>query len=107
MHMLYQLLMRSLSLSTKHKIMLRKVNYTISIPTNAHDFFVRYSPLQDIATVLHIVTNTSASALRFKISNLNEHIVKIGSDIPSFNQHVKTLVEGLATHGATSSNLLH
>ena len=105
-HMLYRLLMGSLSLDAKRKIMLREADYTVSVPPNAREFKSGILLFKVIVTESHIDTNATTSAIRFKISNLHEHITKIGSDIPSFNQHVKTLVEGLAARGETSSDLL-
>ena len=54
----------------------------------------------------HIDTNATTQSIRMKLSNLDEYIVKIGSDITKFNGYVKMLISSLRARGRRTEDLL-
>ena len=54
----------------------------------------------------HLDTNATTQSIRMKLSNLDEYIVKIESNITKFNGYVKFLVNNLAARGQRTEDLL-
>ena len=53
-----------------------------------------------------IQTNATTSAIRTRLASLSEYMVKIGSDIPKFNQYVEENMAALAARSEESSDVL-
>ena len=51
-------------------------------------------------------TNATTQSIRMKLSNLDDYMIKINSDITKFNGYVKILVRSLEARGQRSKALL-
>ena len=54
----------------------------------------------------HLDTNATTQSIRMKLSNLDDYMLKINSDITKFNGYVKILVRSLEARGQKSEALL-
>ena len=54
----------------------------------------------------HLDTNATTQSIRMKLSNLDDYMVKINSDITKFNGYVKILIRSLEARGQRSDALL-
>ncbi len=98
--MLHKCLVKSISKEGKSKITIWKDQYHVSgMPSGVLllKFIIRESHLDANATISNIRTN---------LSNLDEHMLKIGGDITKFNTYVKELIDQLTARGATTTDLL-
>lgn len=99
-HMLYNCIMNSLSPEGKDKVELWRDDFHIgNLPSGV-------LLLKVLVRESHIDSNATATSIRTQMAKLDEHMVEIGSDIPSFNLHVKELISSLAARGETSTDLL-
>jgi hypothetical protein len=101
---LYHCLMNSLSQTGKSKIILREVDYQVTI--NNQKYSSGTCLLKVIITESYIDTNATALHLRTELSNLDKYMSKVGNDVQKFNQHVKLTIDKLGTRGQTSEDLL-
>ena len=99
-YMLYKCLWNSISPEGRDKISIWKNEYhVLGQPAGVLLYKI-------IVREAHIDTNATATSIRTQMSELDEYMVQIGSDITAFNQHVKALIDGLAARGQTSNDLL-
>ena len=99
-HMLYKCLMKSISKEGKSKITIWKDQYHVSgMPSGV-------LLLKVIIRESHLDANATISNIRTNLSNLDEHMLKIGGDITKFNTYVKELIDQLTARGATTTDLL-
>lgn len=54
----------------------------------------------------HLDTNATTQSIRMKLSNLDDYMIKISSDITKFNSYVKILIRSLEARGQKSEALL-
>ena len=104
-YMLFKCLMNSLSKESRMKIEAWENEYIIQ--TNAGTT----SPsgnllLKVIIRESHLDTNATTQSIRMKLSNLDDHMLKISSDITQFNGYVKLLVRSLLARGQRAEALL-
>jgi hypothetical protein len=104
--------MNSLSADAKIKVYIHKNEYLIEDPThNDADatpkmFASALLFLKVIIRESHIDTHATVASIRTKLSNLDEYIVTINSDITKFNQYVYLLVNALKARNKTTDDLL-
>ena len=104
-YMLFKCLMSSLSKESRMKIESWEEEYLIennqgtTIPSGN-------LLLKVIIRESHIDTNATTQSIRMKLSNLDEYIVKIDSDITKFNNYVKMLISSLQARGQRTEDLL-
>ena len=104
-YMLFKCLMDSLSKEARMKIEAWEDEYIIE--TNAGT----KSPsgnllLKVIIRESHLDTNATTQSIRMKLSNLDDHMMKIASNITQFNGYVKLLVRSLQARGQRVETLL-
>ena len=104
-YMLFKCLMNSLSKEARMKIEGWEDEYIIE--TNART----KSPsgnllLKVIIRESHLDTNATTQSIRMKLSNLDDHMMKISSEITQFNGYVKLLVRSLQARGQRAEALL-
>ena len=104
-YMIYKCLMNSLSKEGKMKVDSWENEYLV---TNDAGTMVPSGNLllKVIIRESHLDTNATTQSIRMKLSNLDEYIVKIDSDITKFNGYVKLLVNNLAARGKRTEDLL-
>ena len=104
-YMIYKCLMNSLSKEGKMKVEAWEREYHV---TNDNGTMVPSGNLllKVIIRESHLDTNATTQSIRMKLSNLDEYIVKIDSDITKFNGYVKLLVNNLAARGKRTEDLL-
>ena len=96
-HMLYKCLMGSLSKVAKKKILIWSDQYTIG------DKFSGPLLLKVIIRESHLDTNATSTAIRTKMTKLDEYLPQVGYSVTKFNAHVKLLMEGLMARGEMMS----
>ena len=104
-YMLFKCLMDSLSKEAQMKIVAWEDEYIIE--TNAGT----KSPsgnmlLKVIIRESHLDTNATTQSIWMKLSNLDDHMMKISSNITQFNGYVKLLVRSLQARGQRVEALL-
>ena len=104
-YMIHKCLMNSLSKEGKMKVESWEREYLI---TNDAGTMVPSGNLllKVIIRESHLDTNATTQSIRMKLSNLDEYIVKIESNIIKFNGYVKLLVNNLAARGQRTEDLL-
>ena len=104
-YMLYKCLISSLSKEARMKIETWEEDYMIR---NNEGTIVPSGNLllKVIIRESHIDTNATTQSIRMKLSNLDEYIMKIGSDITKFNGYVKMLLSSLHARGQRTEDLL-
>ena len=104
-YMLYKCLISSLSKEARMKIETWEEDYLIR---NNEGTIVPSGNLllKVIIRESHIDTNATTQSIRMKLSNLDEYIMKIGSDITKFNGYVKMLLSSLHARGQRTEDLL-
>ena len=108
MHCLYTCIMDSLSQEGRAKVLTEKEKYSIpSDPTDDDsDPALSGNLLLKVVLMKSIVDNRSgAFAIRMRLTELSELIVKLDYNIEKFNQQVKTLTADLSLRGETSDDL--
>ena len=105
-NMLYECLMNSLTEQAKDCVHLCSEEYTITSGDGRREFKSGPALLKVIIKESHLDTNATATAIRAQLASLHEYIRTIDCDIVQFNEHVKRLVEGLASRGQESTDLL-
>ena len=104
-YMLFKCLMSSLSKEARMKIESWEEEYLVrnnqgtTVPSGN-------LLLKVIIRESHIDTNATTQSIRMKLSNLDEYIVKIDSDITKFNNYVKMLISSLQARGQRTEDLL-
>ena len=104
-YMLFKCLMNSLSKEARMKIEGWENEYIIETSAGTK------SPsgnllLKVIIRESHLDTNATTQSIRMKLSNLDDHMMKISSDITQFNGYVKLLVRSLQARGQRTEALL-
>ena len=104
-YMLYKCLMSSLSKEARMKIEGWEDEYIIRNNQGTK------SPsgnllLKVIIRESHLDTNATTQSIRMKLSNLDDYMVKINSDITKFNGYVKILIRSLEARGQRLDALL-
>ena len=99
-NMLYMCIMNSLSKEGKTKIQVWRDQYTVN------GFKSGNLLLKIVIRESHLDTNATTSMIRLKLSNLDDYMPTIGSDITKFNTHVKLLMDSLAARGEESHDTL-
>ena len=104
-YMLFKCLMNSLSKEARMKIEAWENEYIIQTDAGTN------SPsgnllLKVIIRESHLDTNATTQSIRMKLSNLDDHMLKISSDITQFNGYVKLLVRSLQARGQRAEALL-
>ena len=104
-HMLFNCLMNSLSKEARMKIEAWEKEYIIenNAGTTSHSGNLL---LKVIIRESHLDTNATTQSIRMKLSNLDDHMLKISSDVTQFNGYVKLLVRSLQARGQRSEALL-
>ena len=104
-YMIHKCLMNSLSKEGKMKVESWESEYLV---TNDEGTMVPSGNLllKVIIRESHLDTNATTQSIRMKLSNLDEYIVKIESNITKFNGYVKLLVNNLAARGQRTEDLL-
>ena len=104
-YMLFKCLMNSLSKEARMKIETWEEEYMV---TNDLGTMVPSGNLllKVIIRESHLDTNATTQSIRMKMSNLDEYMSKIGSDITKFNSYVKLLEGSLVARGQKSEALL-
>lgn len=104
-HMLFNCLMNSLSKEARMKIEAWEDEYIIenNAGTNSHSGNLL---LKVIIRESHLDTNATTQSIRMKLSNLDDHMLKISSNVTQFNGYVKLLVRSLQARGQRSEALL-
>ena len=54
----------------------------------------------------HLDSNATTTSIKNQLSSLDQFITTIGCDITEFNAHVHMLLEGMASRGETTHDLL-
>ena len=104
-YMLYKCLMSSLSKEARMKIEGWENEYIIrnnqgtTIPSGN-------LLLKVLIRESHLDTNATTQSIRMKLSNLDDYMNKINSDVTKFNGYVKILVRSLEARGQKSEALL-
>ena len=104
-YMVFKCLMNSLSKEARMKIEAWEEEYLIlndqgtKIPSGN-------LLLKVIIRESHLDTNATTQSIRMKMSNLDQYMMKIGSDITKFNGYVKLLESSLTARGQRSEALL-
>lgn len=101
-YMLYKCLMSSLTGEARKKVSLWSSQYRIG----ENDEVSGVALLKVIIRESHLDTNATTNQLRTKLSNLDEYMRTIDSDISRFNTHVKLLIQALTARNQTTSDLL-
>ena len=104
-YMIFKCLMNSLSKEARIKIESWEDEYLI---TNDQGTMVPSGNLllKVIIRESHLDTNATTQSIRMKMSNLDEYMSKINSNITKFNGYVKLLEGSLAARGQKSEALL-
>ena len=104
-YMIFKCLMNSLSKEARMKIETWEEEYMI---TNDQGTVVPSGNLllKVIIRESHLDTNATTQSIRMKMSNLDEYMSKIGSDVTKFNGYVKLLEGSLVARGQKSDALL-
>ena len=104
-YMIFKCLMSSLSKEARIKIESWEDEYMV---TNDRRTVVPSGNLllKVIIRESHLDTNATTQSIRMKMSNLDEYMLKINSDITKFNGYVKLLEGSLAARGQRSEALL-
>jgi hypothetical protein len=98
--MLYQCLIMSLTQDAHNAIMLWK-----------EEFYVAGRPsgfllLRVIIRESHLDSNATTSVIRLQLTQLDEYMPQVASNILKFNRHVQELMTALHARGATTQDLL-
>ena len=101
-YMLYKCLMSSLTNEARKKVSIWSSQYRIGENNEVSGVAL----LKVIIRESHLDTNATTNQLRTKLSNLDEYMRTIDSDISRFNTHVKLLVQALTARNQTTSDLL-
>ena len=104
-YMLFKCLMNSLSKEARMKIEAWENEYIIQTDAGTN------SPSENLLLKViiresHLDTNATTQSIRMKLSNLDDHMLKISSDIMQFNGYVKLLVRSLQARGQRAEALL-
>ena len=104
-YMLFKCLMDSLSKEARMKIEAWEDEYIIESNAGTK------SPsgnllLKVIIRESHLDTNATTQSIRMKLSNLDDHMMKISSNVTQFNGYVKLLVRSLQARGQKVEALL-
>ena len=87
---MYQCIMSSLTSTARTKIMLKEGEYTVNgIRSGA-------CLLKVVIRASYLDSNATSLFIRDAISNLDEYMVSVDSDIDKFNEHVEDLVDSLS-----------
>ena len=104
-YMLYKCLMSSLSKEARMKIEGWENEYVIQnnqgTTTPSGNLLLKV-----IIRESHLDTNATTQSIRMKLSNLDDYMIKISSDITKFNSYVKILIRSLEARGQKSEALL-
>ena len=104
-YMLYKCLMSSLSKEARMKIEGWENEYVIrnnqGTKTPSGNLLLKV-----IIRESHLDTNATTQSIRMKLSNLDDYMSKIGSDVTKFNGYVKILIRSLEARGQKSDALL-
>lgn len=100
--MLYKCLMASLTVEARKKVSLWSNQYRIGEGQVCSGM----AALKVIIRESHLDTNATTNQIRTKLSNLDQYIMTIDSDIGKFNDYVKSLVQALSARNQTTSDLL-
>ena len=99
-NMLYHCLIGSLSKAGKTKVMVWEDQYKINGRPSGNLL------LKIIIRESHLDSNATTTSIRNQLSSLDIFITTVGCDITKFNAHVRLLLEGLASRGQTTHDLL-
>ena len=104
-YMLFNCLMNSLSKEARMKIEAWESEYIIenNAGTTSHSGNLL---LKVIIRESHLDTNATTQSIRMKLSNLDDHMLKISSNVTQFNGYVKLLIRSLLARGQRSEALL-
>ena len=104
-YMLFQCLMNSLSKEARMRIEAWENEYIIEnnsgIKSQSGNLLLKV-----IIRESHLDTNATTQSIRMKLSNLDDHMLKISSNITQFNGYVKLLVRSLQARGQRAEALL-
>ena len=101
-YMLYKCPMASLTDEAKKKVSIWSNQYRIGEDNQVSGMAL----LKVIIRESHLDMNTTTNQNRTKLLSLDTYIVTINSDIGSFNQYVKLLLQSLTARNQTTNNLL-
>lgn len=105
--MLYYCLKESLSEEAKGKILACKEDYMVTNPANVD--IAKPSGVLLLKVIIresHVDTNATSMTIRLLLSQLDQYMVTVGSDIDKFNQYVALKVQMLRARGESSTDLL-
>lgn len=97
---MYHCIMKSLTESARLKTLLREDEFTVN--------GIRAGPclLKVVITLSYLDSNATTKLIREQISNLDEYMVKVDSNIEKFNYHVRDLTDSLTARGEETQDLL-
>lgn len=103
----YKCLMSSLSEEAKSKVLIHKEEYIIVNPDDEGEYLPSAALLlKIIIRESHLDTNAKTSAIRTKLSSLDDYIKTVNSDITKFNEYVYLLISALTARGERTEDLL-
>lgn len=97
---LYLCVMATLSRTARAKVMLKEDEYTVN--------GIRSGPclLKVVIRLSYLDSNATTKFIRESLSNLDDYMLTVNSDIEKFNEHVEDLTDSLAARGEESQDLL-
>ena len=104
-HMLFKCLMDSLSKEARMKIEAWENEYIIENDSGTTSQSGNLL-LKVIIRESHLDTNATTQSIRMKLSNLDDYMLKISSNITQFNGYVKLLVRSLQARGQKTEAIL-
>ena len=104
-YMLFKCLMNSLSKEARMKIEAWENEYIIENNSGSMSQSGNLL-LKVIIRESHLDTNATTQSIRMKLSNLDDYMLKISSNITQFNGYVKLLVRSLQARGQKAEALL-
>ncbi len=97
---MYQCIKDSLTKEAQAKIMLKSHEYTIDgVKSGA-------ALLKVVIQQAYLDSNATTLFIRMALTNLDDYMVKVDSDIKKFNDHVNDLVDSLSARGEATHDLL-
>ena len=99
-YQLFACLMASLTKTGRDKVTIQEGEYTIQ----GEEVGIMFLKL--IISKSATDCQATAMSIRLQLSNLSSYIKEVSNDIPKFNHHVESLLEGLTARGESSNDLL-
>ena len=97
---MYLCVMNSLTTEARAKVMLKEDEFTVN--------GIRSGPnlIKTIVKQSYLDSNATTKFIRNALSNLDEYMIQVDSDVEKFNAYVNDLVDSLTARGETTQDLL-